>query len=309
MRIERTIRELDYHPNAAARSLKSSLTRRIGLVPVVSPEANRGIVPGDDAFLELLAGLNTVAAENGFDILISAATDEKQELKTYQRVVGESLVDGLVVMGLHSRDQRISFLQSKGFPFVAYGRSEKRCQYPYVDVDGGAGIEKALDYLVELGHRRIAYIAPPAKLVCSSQRWAGFARGMERNGLPIDERLVVEGGFSQASGVEAVEALFGAGARPSAILAPNDICAFGVMQALKRRGLSVGSDVSVIGFDDITMAGHWSPSLTTLSQSFRKIGFYLMQSLIEILSDKSALPQLMLDPNLVVRESSGRAIE
>jgi LacI family transcriptional regulator/LacI family repressor for deo operon, udp, cdd, tsx, nupC, and nupG len=305
-RIERIVKELDYHPKAAARSLKSHLTHRIGLVPIISPEDNRSADPGDNAFLELLAGLNTVAAENGFDILISAATNGAQELKTYERVVGEAQIDGLVIMGIHAQDERLKFLKAKKFPFVAYGRSDLTMQYPYVDVDGASGIAEAIDYLAKIGHRRIAYITPAPSLMCTSQRWEGFVRGMGQNQLPIRDEYILQGDFGEFSGINGAEQLMGLTEPPTAILTSNDVCAFGVIRTLQVHNVLVGKQVSVIGFDDISLADHWQPSLTTISQPFRKIGFTLMQSMLSILSGENPNPQTVLESRLVVRESSGR---
>lgn len=304
-RIEKVIRTLDYHPKAAARSLKSRLTHRIGLVPVVSPEDNRSADPGDNAFLELLAGLNTVAAENGFDILISAATNPAQEIKTYERVVGEAQIDGLVVMGINSQDERLKFLKEKKFPFVAYGQSDLAMQYPFVDVDGATGIASAIDYLAELGHSRIAYITPSPKLMCTRQRWEGFVRGMAHNNLPINNDYIIEGDFGEVSGIEGAERLLALPQPPTAILTSNDVCAFGAIRSIQSRGLKVGKDVSVIGFDDISLADHWQPALTTISQPFRKIGFSLMQAILSILSGENTNPQIMVESQLILRESTG----
>jgi LacI family transcriptional regulator len=304
-RIEGVIKQLDYHPKAAARSLKSRLTHRIGLVPIVSPEDNRSADPGDNAFLELLAGLNTVAAENCFDILISAATNGAQELKTYERIVGEAQIDGLVIMGIHSQDERLKFLKSKKFPFVAYGRSDLSMQYPFVDVDGASGIAAAIDYLAKLGHKRIAYITPSSSLMCTRQRWEGFVRGMNQNQLTIENDYIIEGDFGEISGINATERLLGLKEPPTAILTSNDICAFGAIRTLQARGIQVGKAVSVIGFDNISLADHWQPALTTISQPFRKIGFYLMQSILSILAGEDPNPQRMVEAQLIVRESTG----
>lgn len=307
-RIERVIRELDYHPKAAARSLKSRATRRIGLVPIVSPDDNRSADPGDNAFLELLAGINTVAAEKGFDVLISAATEVGEELDTYKRVVGEAQVDGLMVMGIRPQDERLRFLRSKRFPFVAFGRSDLLVPYAYVDVDGAASIAAAIDHLAALGHRRVAYITPSPSLMCTRQRWEGFERGMERNELSIEDAYLIPGDFGERSGVAGVERLMALPDPPTAILTSNDVCAFGAMRALQAQGLRVGEDVSVVGFDDISLADHWQPPLTTIAQPFRAIGFLLMQALLSVLAGEHANPQRIVDAKLVVRASTGKAV-
>lgn len=304
-KIHKKINELNFHPHAAARSLKSRQTHRIGLVPIISPEDNRSPDPGDNAFLELLAGLNTLAAENGYDILISAATNYAQELKTYERLIGEVQVDGLVLMGIRSQDERLKLLTSKNFPFVAYGHEDSTIEYPYVDVDGATGIAKAIYYLTELGHKRIAYITPPEGLMCTQQRWEGYVRGMEESQLPIQKDYVIEGGFNEHAGQISTHRLLDLSEPPTAIITANDICAFGVMSELHMNGLQVGKDVSVIGFDDISLAKQWHPPLTTIAQPFRKIGFSLMQSLFSVISGENALPQTTLEPKLIIRQSTG----
>jgi LacI family transcriptional regulator len=299
------IKELKYHPRAAARSLKSRQTFRIGLVPTVPPEDLRSSGSGNNAFLELLDGLSTIAIENEYDILISGATNNAQELLTYERLIGEGHVDGLVIMGIRSQDERLRFLKEKNFPFVAYGRSDVSMEYPYVDVDGAAGIAMAIHYLTELGHKQIAYITPPEGLMCTRQRWEGYVRGMEESHLPIQQEYVLEGGFSEIAGETLTQLLLDLPKPPTAILTANDICAFGAMHALQNRGLRVGKDVSVIGFDDINLADHWHPPLTTIATPFRKIGFALMKSLFSIISGENVLPQTIMESNLVIRKSTG----
>ncbi len=296
---------LDYHPRAAARSLKSRRTHRIGLVPIISPEDNRSSDPGDNAFLELLAGINTLAAESGYDVLISAAINDAQEFKTYRRLIGEGQVDGLVLMGIRSQDERLQFLTEKNFPFVAYGRSDVSLDYPYVDVDGAAGIAMAIHYLTELGHKQIAYITPPEGLMCTRQRWEGYVSGMAESHLPIQQEYVLEGGFNEQAGQISTQRLLDLPKPPTAILTANDICAFGAMRAVQKSRLRVGKDVSVIGFDDISLANHWRPPLTTIATPFRKIGFALMKSLFSVISGEDVLPQTMVEPRLVIRQSTG----
>jgi DNA-binding LacI/PurR family transcriptional regulator len=112
--IQQTIGALGYHPRAAARSLKSKLTRRIGLVPLISLEDNCSPDPGDTAFLEFLSAVNTAAAENGYDLLLSATTSALDELKIYERLIGEGQVDGLILMGMRSNDLRQPCLCRRG---------------------------------------------------------------------------------------------------------------------------------------------------------------------------------------------------
>ena len=315
-KIRAKIEELGYHPRAAARSLKSRRTARIGLVPVISPEDNRSLEPGDAAFLEFLAGINTVAAEHRYGLLVVAAASPEAELGIYERLVGEAQVDGIAVLGVRPSDERIAFLHRSGFPFVTFGRSDLTAAdgipaHAFVDVDGSAGVRAAVDHLAGLGHRRIAYVSPPAGLMCTQQRWNGFVGAMEAHGLEIHDAYAVPGGFHESTGRRAADELMRLAGPPTAIIAANDFCAFGVMTMLQQSGLTVGREVSVVGFDDIGPASHWNPPLTSVAQPFRRIGIEVMEGLLTLLSrdgpDQRPLPQVLIQPQLIVRGSTGPA--
>jgi len=303
--IRRAIDEMGYHPHAAARSLKSNQTHRIGLVPLISPEENRSLEPSDNAFLEFLAAVNTTAAEQGYGVLLYAATSQADELPIYERLVGERQVDGLILMGTRSVDPRIEFLTERQFPFVSFGRTQNSEDHAYVDVDGAKGIADAVGHLTQLGHRRIAYISPRGDLMCAIHRWEGFRSAIAEHNLPVEDELVVEGGFTEESGQIAMHLLLDLPHPPTAAIAANDLCAFGAMRALQMRGLVAGQDFSIVGFDDIRLASHWYPSLTTVSQPFRRIGSIAAQMLIDTITGKEVQHHIVLEPKLVVRRSTG----
>jgi DNA-binding LacI/PurR family transcriptional regulator len=307
--IQQTISELGYHPHAAARSLKSRQTRRIGLVPLISLQDNHSVDPGDTAFLEFLSAVNTAAAENGYDVLIAAATSSQLELSIYERLVGEHQVDALILMGMRACDLRVPFLQSHGFPFVAFGRSSSQADYAFVDVDGEAGITQSVRHLAGLGHRRIAYACPPDDLMLAAQRLRGFQQAMQESGLEIPDDYLVPAGFGEQAGQVAMHLLLDLSQPPTAVIFPNDLSAFGGMRALQLRGLQAGKDISVVGFDDIKLASHWHPALTTIAQPFRRVGFEVVQAVIKLLAHAAPLPQLVIEPRLVVRGSTGPARE
>lgn len=303
--IRQAIQELGYYPRAAARSLKSNQTHRIGLVSLISPEENRSLEPSDVAFLEFLAAVNTTSAEQGYAVLLMAATSPAGELPIYERLVGEKQVDGVILLGTRPVDARIEFLSSVRFPFVSFGRSQSKVDYAYVDVDGESGIVKAVDHLVQLGHQRIGYISPPDGLMCTVQRWTGFRRAMHKHHLPIEDELVIPGGFSEQAGQVAMHLLLDLPQPPTAVITTNDLCAFGAIRALQSRGKLAGQEVSVVGFDDIRLSAHWYPSLTTISQPFRRIGFIAVQMLFDIISGRQVDRHVVLEPKLVVRQSTG----
>jgi DNA-binding LacI/PurR family transcriptional regulator len=303
-KIHQTIEKLNYNPSAAARSLVMNRTMRIGLVHLISTHSNYQQEMNDSAFLELLAAINTTAAENGYSLLLSAATSKSQELSIIKKLVGEKQVDGLIFMATQEDDERINFLCQKDFPFASFGRSKGCEKFSFVDVDGEKGIVQVVNYLIDLGHHRIAYLNPPDGLMFAKHRWKGFCNAMMEHAIPIQEELIVDSGFNEVSGHKAILQLLELSQPPSAVIAPNDISAFGVMKGLQERGFMPGKDVSVVGFDDISLANLWHPSLTTLAQPFREIGHHLVEMLVKEISGNQKKSHLILEPKLIVREST-----
>lgn len=306
-KIHVVIDDFNFHPHSAARSLKSQHTRKIGIIPVVSPQDNFGAMPSDNVFLEFLAAANAASAERGYGILMEAVVDDRLEVEKYKKLIGEKQVDGFLLLGTHVRDERIMYLLDEKFPFISFGRTEIGQPYPYVDVDGAKGIEDAVTYLAGLGHRRIGFIKPPDGLMCSKTRLEGFMNAMEKFNCVIDPNAIVEGNFSEESGKISLEKIIDSGCSITALFAPNDLSALGVMRAMSERSIKPGKDISVIGFDDLKLSAFWNPSLTTISQPIRHIGLLAVNALIDILEERDEFPQIIVEPRLVIRESTAIA--
>lgn len=305
-RVLAAIDELDYHPSATARSLRRRRTGVIGIVRTLEGEQRAAFEANDNVFLEFLAGVQDETMTHNVGLLLLSAPPGPEEYQTYERLVRSRQVDGFILLGTRMHDPRIRYLLDNQFSFVAFGRSADADTFPYVDIDGRQGIADATTHLIELGHRRIAFIEPPAPLACTHHRRAGFRAAMSAHGVSVDERLVLEGDFTRQSGEENVQRLLDCSDPPTAVLAPNDLAAIGAIQAAQSHELNVGYDLSVVGFDDIPLAAHWRPALTTIHQSTREIGAQVCRMLLSLLSD-GALddPHVLLQPDLRVRQSTG----
>jgi DNA-binding LacI/PurR family transcriptional regulator len=188
-----------------------------------------------------------------------------------------------------------------------FGRTNATEDAHWIDVDGADGIEQAVIHLGERGHRRIGYLSPPAEQFLTHLRWQGFLRGMEKIGAEIDISLVLESDFTEGSGELNTHRLLDREDFPTAVICNNDRMAFGAMRAIQSRGYQVGHDISVVGFDDITLARYWHPPLTTIRQPIREIGqalFYLLSAVIEGLPTDT-LGSRLVKPELQIRESTG----
>lgn len=301
--IEQVARELGYEPNIAAQHLQK---RRSDTIAVVVPISGPRFA--DPFFSELLAGIGNEAARHGFDLLVSTRSPGEEEEATYLKKIRSHRADGFLIVRTRRRDSRIEILRAHNFPFVSFGRIDGESDFPFVDVDGELGIGQAVKHLAALGHSRLACITPPTELMFTRYRLRGFKKTLERLGLPVDERLIVEGDLSQRAGHELAGQLLDSPNPPSAIVACNDLMALGAISAVQERGLTVGRDISITGFDDIPGAEHTHPPLTTVNQPVYKIGAMICQMLIRLIQGKPVEErQIILQPALVIRQSTGSA--
>lgn len=300
-RVIEIAQRLGYEPNLAARHLRSKQTRTIGMVIPLTTYFS------DPFFMELLAGVGRQAADYGYDLLLSAQQPGEGELSATRRMVASSRIDGMVLARVLSQDPRIAFLREAGHPFVAFGCSDASDGYPYIDVDGAAGLRRVVQHLVAQGHQRIAIILSPRDLAFTARRFEGYLQGLQQAGLEPEDSLQVEGSLTPESGYAAARRLLDQARPPTAIAACNDLMAIGAMQALQTQGLEPGRDMAVTGFDDIPQAARTTPPLTTVRQPIYQIGRQALEMLVHALRHEPLdAPHVLIEPELIVRESSVR---
>ena len=301
-RVQATATQLGYAPNLTARRLQKRRTDTLGFImPTTGPRFS------DPFFSEIIAGIGTAAAAAEYDLLVSVhSPDTPEETAAYRRAAGGGWVDGLLVVRTREHDPRIKLLCEHDFPFVAFGRSESDYDFPYVDEDGAAGMRLLVEHFVERGHRRIAFVAPPAGLMFGQYRRRGFLQTTADHNLSVPPDWVVEGEMTQQSGAEAVERLVALDPRPTALICGNDLMAIGAMNRIQQHGFQDGIDVAVGGFDDIPLAAFVNPPLTTVHQPIYEIGRRICSMLVDIVQGKAPAEQhVLLKPSLVRRGSSG----
>jgi LacI family transcriptional regulator len=301
-RVRQAAAEMGYAPDATARRLQKGRTDTIGFViPTPGPRFS------DPFFSELLTGIGNEAARHNFDLLVSTRPpDTAEEDAAYRRLVEGRMVDGLLVVRTRTQDRRIAYLSKTGFPFVAFGRSDLDVDFPYVDEDGFRGLELVTQHLIDLGHRRLGFISAPDGLMFCLSRRAGLAAVLERNGLSMEAGRSIVGDLTQRGGFRAMNDLLDLSLPPTAVIACNDLMALGAISAAQKRGLVVGRDVAITGFDDIPLAEHSHPTLTTVRQPIFDIGCQICEMLIRLIrGEELSERHVLLQPELVIRESSG----
>ena len=278
--------------NPVARSLVGARMRVIG---ALARTLNSAFASG------VLQGAMEVGEETGYGLLLLPA-----ELDPANPSAGllHTVADGVLVVspGLATNPDPEAF----GKPVVYIEQHRDAGNYGVtVTTANREGTATLAQYLIGLGHRRIAYITGPDYLESSRERLDGYFAALDEKGIPRDDRYVVKGGFDVTSGVEAARSLMALDPAPTAIMAPNDRSALGVLQALSELRLRVPHNVSVVGFDDVPLAAASQPPLTTVHQPVYEMGRTAMETLVEWIERGQVPPgKRELPTRLVVRDSA-----
>ncbi len=299
--VRRVALEMGYTPNIMAQRLQKQRTDTIGFIlPTFGPRFS------DPFFSEFLAGIGNRAAKLGYDLLVSTLPPGEEELVTYRRKVHSYLVDGFIIVRTRRQDPRMGYLCDEDFPFAAFGRTENGCDYPFVDEDSEHGMRLLANHLADLGHQHIAFIAPPDELMFAHYRLKGFREGLAERNIQLEDELIITGDLTQRDGFRQANQLLDLPNPPTAIAAGNDLMALGAISAAQKRGLSVGKDLAITGFDNIPLAEHSHPPLTTLHQPIYQIGDMVCEMLIKhIKGEPVETNEVLLQPSLIIRETCG----
>ncbi len=293
-------RQLDYYPTAAARSLASGKTRRIGLILGEGQERLAA-----DAFLPIfLQGVTASVHRRGYLLVMQLAEDVPSR-EAYLRLIREQQVDGLILSGARSDDPLLAQLEGERFPLILHGHLSDY-HFPCVDVDNRAGAYQAMSHLLALGHRRIGFISnAPLSYAGAQERFVGYQQALAEHDIPFDGSLVRSAAFLPRAGWEAMKELLALPARPSAVFAASDVVAFGAMGAIHEAGLSIPDEVAVVGFDDIFLATYAYPPLTTVRVPAYGLGWTAAEILIALIEGDEDVASVILETELVIRQSCG----
>lgn len=300
-RVMEAVERLGYRPNVAARGLVSRRMQAIGLViPVVA----------DMFFGRIVDGVDRVTYEAGFGLSLYLTHAERRRELDALAQVSEQRVDGLILMARRLPKAALLEIISQKTPVVLLEPQILGLGIDSVRVDNRDGALQATRHLLDLGHRRIAFVTAPKESRENRERLQGYRDALASAGVAFDPALVVPGGYTEEAGATAVRQLFSLSADswPTAIFAYNDRVALGGIAALQARGLAVPEDVSVVGYDDIESAAYLRPALTTVHQPIEEMGEAAARLLIERLNRRrrSGSQEVLLKAELVVRESTAR---
>lgn len=299
-RVSEAVRVTGYTPNQSARSLRQRTARTI---LVALPDI------GNPFFSVILDAVEREASARGYGVLVAnrfSGRNSGMQMRDYflsNRVDGLLLFDGSVDL------EQLMLLTGDPAPVPLIVACEEILNAPFrtVKTDNSFAAERATQHLISLGHRRIGHIRGPQGNVLTGERELGFSRALHAAGLSVQPEWLLDGGFEMESGLIAAQNFMNLAERPTAIFAANDESAIGFISGLRQYGLDCPSQVSVVGFDDLALAAHLWPPLTTMRQPRAALGRIATGALIDLIEGErhSRLPMhMVLSSEMIVRGST-----
>lgn len=297
--VREAARELGYVYNRSAASLRTARTNMVavGFNDIVNPY-----------FGELLAAIEATLAGSGRTILLGTYSDDPDKQDRVLGTLKEYRPDGLIVCPADRASAlSLTSMAEAGVPVVQISREIADIGLDFVGSDDAAGTRLALEHLIGLGHRRIALIGGTDGMSTGRNRRGAWRRIVASHGLDTDEALLVPGLGTRELGFAAIACLFDQPNPPTALVAFNDLIAFGAILGLRARGLEAGRDVSVVGCDDVKEAALWAPGLTTVANHQDEMGKRAAERILaRIVNPRLAAERILIAPTLVVRGTTSR---
>jgi len=297
-RVQDAIAELNYRPNAVARSLKKKSTNTIGVI--VTDILNPFYPP-------MIKGIEDVAFDHNFNVILCNTSNEHRRISTYLELMLEKQIDGLLLANIATTED-LKEIEKTGLKYVLINRKPPFYDKNFVGINNILSTELAVNHLVGQGYKRIAFFGGNLKINTARERRSGFISCMNQNGLEVDPTLIFEGEYTLESGYTNVKKMLkDVDALPDAICAVSDVVAFGVIKGLREAGIRVPEDIAVIGNDNSAFSENFLVPLSSVDHSTYEMGKLSMELLLQIIKEKHEITprQIILTPSLVVRESCG----
>lgn len=302
-RVQRIAREMNYRVNRNAAGLRSQMSKTIALLLFEDPTTDDSQI--NSFFLPMISHITRIAAAEGYDVLVSFQQLSDDWLHEYQV---SNRADGMILLGYgdyRTISGKLQSLRDSGAHFIIYGAMTPELEGHAVGAPNVEGGEMATRHLLGLGRTQIAFIGD-ADEDCPefTERFEGYRRALKAAGLPAKDELHIKTTNQETAGYDAAKKLLDSGQAFDGIFAATDLIAFGVLKCLRKSGIAVPGDVSVVGFDDLPAASYFSPSLTTVRQDTRLASRALVQNLLHMVNGEPIESQ-ELPLSLIVRGSCG----
>jgi LacI family transcriptional regulator len=301
LRVRRMAERMNYQPLSHAQAIKTGRTRSLGFVlQLADHDAQRPFLA------EFLAGLSAGSTAQGYTLTVASADNDAHMIETFRTLLRDRKADGFILPRAMVNDPRVALLRAENVPFVLFGRQNDPDGCCWYDIRGEDAMREAVLHLSDLGHKRISFINGGTIYSYAKLRGQGFADGMAQAGLTIDPDLVLDDAVTLEAGFAAATSLLNMTDPPTAIVCAVDHVALGVYSAAMDRGLTIGRDLSVVGYDGIKESANAQPPLTTFAVDNRAAGVELATLLIKrIQGEPPENLRKTAKARFVLRESTG----
>ncbi|TPW72885.1 LacI family DNA-binding transcriptional regulator [Schumannella sp. 10F1B-5-1] len=290
-RVMAAVRDLGYESSLVASSMRS---RRTGVIGVL-------VADFEPFSAEILKGVGRAVSGTAYDLLAYSGSHQDGtgwERRSISRLSG-TLIDGAIMV------TPTTLAVEAGIPVVAVDPHAGRADLPTVESDSFAGAQQAVRHLIDLGHRRIGFVAGRPDLRSATARERGYRAALVSAGISVDPALIAAGQYEVAAARRAAEHLLDLPHPPTAVFAANDLSALAVVAAAQGRGVRVPDDLSIIGFDDIPEATRATPQLTTVRQPIQQLGETATRMLLALMNDEQLdQTQVLLPTRLIARDTT-----
>jgi DNA-binding LacI/PurR family transcriptional regulator len=294
-KIRKIAEEFGYRASAVARGLVTKQTRTIGLVVTTV---------ADPFTSEVVSGIERTANDHGYSVFLAdSGADPEREKKIVQQFA-ERRVDGILVTSSRVGALYLPLLSEMRVPIILVNDQHPGAFVHSVMICNREGCRAVGRHLIQLGHRRIAYVGDQFGYQSDAERFAGYKEALDEARIPFHQELVVYGDGKPEAARRAMDELLALRHPPTAVCCYNDMSALGVMRSIHMHGLRVPEDISVTGFDDLFLAAYTQPPLTTIRQPMRLMGQLAMENLFKLISGEVPEVKIKIDAELVIREST-----
>lgn len=290
---------LEYQPNAIARSLARSRTKILG---IVMPTRQEDVLM-NPFFPEALRGIVMAAAVSGYDVLLSANLKTREELDVIRDFIGGGKVDGLILMGARENDPNIQYLMAQDFPFSLIGSASKR-SINHVDNDNVAAARELTKHILSTGKRNLCFVSGPLELTVTRDRLQGFREALAEAGITPKDHQIFTGEFNEATGAKIAGRIVENGSRPDAVVATDDVIAYGMFGTLTGLGYRIPEDIAIGSFNNSILARYTDAQLTSIDIKAFKLGQQSVRQLQEAIEGGLRDSQEIIGHELIKRRST-----
>lgn len=300
-KVKKAMEDLGYHPNLNARSLAIQSTQTIGIVMPSSGD----VVFQNPFFPSVLQGISEGAREKNYALHMTTGKLEKETFEAVINMVQGKRVDGMILLNSKVEDKVISYLRKIDFPFVIIGKPSKHIEeITHVDNDNVRAMREATEYLIDLGHRDIAFIGGSLELMVTVDRLNGYKQALKNANIPLKSEYILHEEFLREGGQEAVVELMALEKRPTSLVVVDDLMALGVLSTLHELGIKVPEEISVVSFNNVLLSELSNPPLTSMDINIFDLGYQVSRNLIQKIQNSSEPTKRIIIPHKLVERFS-----